>query len=145
MEEKGTVISCTGGMALVRIERSAACEGCDLCTLSENAHHMIAHAVDRLGVSPGDRVRIETRAASPLAASLLLFLVPLAFLFCGYGAGALLALVLRIPAATQPAGAVSAVIFFLASFGLLALLTRNSGGQHGNRAAASVIVEKLTE
>ncbi|HUI70096.1 MAG TPA: SoxR reducing system RseC family protein [Spirochaetia bacterium] len=145
MQESATVLSCADGIALVRIERSAACDGCDLCTFSESAHAMTARAIDRLGVSPGDRVMIETRAASPVAASLLLFLVPLAFLFCGYGAGALLAPALGVPTATQPAGAASAVIFFLASFGFLALLTRKRHGGRGAEGVPAVIVEKLTE
>ena len=58
MQESATVLSCADGIALVRIERSAACDGCDLCTFSERAHAMTARAIDRLGVSPGDRVMI---------------------------------------------------------------------------------------
>lgn len=134
MEERGIVIDCAGGMARVRIERSEACQGCTLCALSETGDHMIARAVDRLGVSPGDRVRIETRGLPPLAAAILLFLVPLAFLFGGYGIGALMASALGFPRAAQPAGAALAVIFSLGSFGLLSVL---------NGRAASVIVEKI--
>jgi positive regulator of sigma E activity len=141
MEETGTVIDCTDGVALVRIERSAACEGCTFCTLAETADHMIARAVDRLGVSIGDRVRIETKAPSPLAAALLLFLVPFAFLFAGFGVGALIAALLHAPAATQPIGAACALVFFLGSFGVLSLATGRSPG--GRKGPASVIVEKL--
>ncbi len=142
MEERGTVIDCAGGMARVLIERSEACEGCTFCALSETGDHMIASAVDRLGVSPGDRVRIETRGPAPVPAALLLFLVPLAFLFGGYGAGALIANALRVPGAGQAAGAAGAVVFFAASFALLSLATRRRlAGRDGK--APSVIVEKL--
>jgi positive regulator of sigma E activity len=102
---------------------------------------MLARAVDRVGVSVGDRVRIQTRSPSPLAAALLLFLVPFAMLFAGYGAGALAAAVLKTPAATQPLGAGCALLFFLGSFGLLSAVTRGSRGTAG--APQSVVVEKL--
>ncbi|MGO9411486.1 MAG: SoxR reducing system RseC family protein [Spirochaetia bacterium] len=139
MEERGTVIERADGVALVRIDRSAACEGCTLCTLSEAGDHMLARAVDRLGVSVGDKVRVQTRSPSPLAAALLLFLVPFAFLFAGYGAGALLAAALRAPGATQPMGAAGAIVFFVGSFGLLSRVSGNGRG----KGPSSVIVEKL--
>jgi len=142
MEERGTVLDCAGGVARVRIDRSEACQGCTLCTLSEDGEHMVARAMDHLGVSTGDRVRIETPgAATPLAAALLLFLVPLSFLFGGYGAGALIAALLRIPGAAQPLGAGAAVVFFLGSFAVLSAVTKGRRGGRG--AAQSVIVERL--
>jgi len=141
VEERGTVIASAGGIATVRIERSAACEGCTACALSETGMHMIARAADSLGVLPGDRVRIETPGASQLSALALLFLMPLAALFAGYGAGALVARVAGSPAASPAAGAAGAVVFCLASFGLLAVLTRRARAIR--RAPQSMIVEKL--
>jgi sigma-E factor negative regulatory protein RseC len=140
MEERGTVIERSADVALVRIDRSAACEGCTLCTLSEAGDHMLARAIDRLGVSVGDTVRIETPSPSPLNAALLLFLVPFAFLFAGYGVGALVASALHISSAAQPMGAAGAVVFFVCSFGLL---SRVSGKKRG-KGPSSVIVEKLS-
>jgi sigma-E factor negative regulatory protein RseC len=142
MEELGTVVECSGGKAVVRIERSAACEGCTLCTLAESGDAMLASAVDRVGVSVGDRVRMQTRSPSPLAATLLLFVVPFASLFAGYGVGALIASVAHVMTATQPLGAGCALLFFIGSFGLLSALTRGNRGA-GAGAPQSVIVEKL--
>jgi sigma-E factor negative regulatory protein RseC len=139
MQERGTVIEHAGGVAVVRIERSEACEGCVFCTPADGGDAMLARAVDRVGVSVGDRVRIETRSPSPLAASLLLFLVPFAFLFAGYGAGALAASLLTMAAAAQPFGAAGALIFFLCSFGVLSRVSGNGRG----KGPSSVIVEKL--
>jgi len=141
MEERGTVIERADGVALVRIDRSAACEGCTLCTLSEAGDNMLARAIDRVGVSVGDTVRIETRSPSPLGAALLLFLVPFAFLFAGYGVGALAASALHIAGAVQPVGAAGSVVFFVCSFGLL---SRVSGNRRG-KGLSSVVVEKLRQ
>ena len=143
MEERGTVIDCADGVARVLIDRSEACEGCTVCEISENGAHMIARAVDRLGVAPGDRVRIETGGVSPGRAAALLFLMPLAFLFGGYGAGALGCTLLGFPAAAQPAGAVCAVVFFLGSFLVLSLLARGRRATPNSTAPESVIVERL--
>ena len=140
MEERGTVIDCAGGVARVRIDRTEACEGCTVCDMSDNAAYMIARAVDKLGVEPGDRVRIETAGVSPGRAAALLFLVPLAFLFGGFGAGVLGSTLLGFPGASQPVGAGCAVVFFLGSFLLVSILgrSRRSAG-----APESVIVEKI--
>lgn len=138
MEERGVVIASSRGTARVRIQRSARCEGCTGCVLSEGGDSMIADAVDRLGVSPGELVRIETQGATPLRAALLLFLLPLAFLFAGYGAGSGLASALGLHGQGASIGAGGAVLFFLASFAVLSLLTRRKGAGGG-----SVIVERL--
>ncbi len=144
MREQGTVIACVDGVASVRIDRSEACEGCAVCVHSESGSHMVARAVDRIGVSAGDRVMIRTDGASSGGAGALLFLMPLAFLFGGYGAGALASRLLGLPGASEPAGAGFAVIFFLASFGILSLVTRRRrAGLRSDAAPESVIVEKL--
>ena len=140
MEERGTVIEWSDNVAVVRIERSVACLGCMLCTLAETGDHMLARAVDRVGVSVGDRVLIETRSPSPIAAALLLFLAPFASLFAGYGVGALaVSALLRAPAAAQSVGAACAVLFFLCSFVVLSRVSRNGRG----KGPSSVVVEKL--
>jgi sigma-E factor negative regulatory protein RseC len=143
VEERGTVIDCADGAARVRIDRSGACEGCTVCEISKTGAYMIARAVDRLGVSPGDRVRIETKGVTSGKAAMLLFLVPLAFLFGGYGAGALACSLLGFPGAAQPVGAGCAVAFFLASFGVLSFVARRKRGGPGAGAPESVIVERL--
>jgi len=139
MEERGTVIERSDGVAVVRIERAEACQGCTFCTPAEGGGAMLARAVDRVGVSVGDRVRLQTKSPSPLAAALLLFLLPFSFLFAGYGAGALAAFLLKIAAATQPVGAATALLFFVLSFGVLSRVSGNGRG----KGPASVVVEKL--
>jgi len=93
-----------------------------------------------VGTAPGDRVRIETEAASPMSASLLVFGVPLVLLFAGYAAGAALAPVLGAPQASQGIGIAGAAILFIASFGVLSLVSRRRAA---GSTAQSAIVEVL--
>ncbi len=139
MEERGVVVESARGTARVRIQRSSRCGQCPGCIVADDGVSMIARAIDRIGVSPGDVVRIETTAPSPLSAALLLFLLPLASLFAGYGAGAAVAAALGLSKNASIVGAAGAVLFFLASFGVLSLVR----GKRVSGAAGSVIVEKL--
>lgn len=141
MQEKGIVIQSAGGRAEVRIEqRSASCEGCHGCLAEDRGCFTVAEVVDPVGTAPGDRVRIETEGPSPVAASLLVFGVPLALLFAGYAAGAALAPALGVPQASQGIGIAGAAILFAASFGVLALASRRRAARS---AVRSVIVEVL--
>jgi positive regulator of sigma E activity len=140
MQEKGIVIESAGGRAQVRIERTESCEGCHGCLYQDSGHFMVADVVDRVGTAPGDLVRIETAAASPASASLLLFGVPLVMLFAGYAAGAALAPVVGAPQASQGIGIAGAALLFAASFGVLSLVSRRRAA---GSAGQSVIVEVL--
>lgn len=140
MQEKGIVIESAGGRARVRIERTESCEGCHGCLYQDSGHFMVADVVDRIGASPGDVVRIETDAPSPVKASLLVFGVPLALLFAGYAAGAALAPLVGAPQASQGIGIAGAALCFAASFGVLSLVSRRRAAQSAGR---SVIVERL--
>lgn len=140
MQEKGIVIGSAGGRAQVRIERTASCEGCHGCLYQESGHFMVADVVDRIGASPGDVVRIETDAPSPMKASLLLFGVPLMLLFAGYAAGAALAPLVGAPQSSQGIGIAGAAVCFAASFGVVSLLSRRRAARS---AGQSVIVEVL--
>jgi sigma-E factor negative regulatory protein RseC len=140
MQEKGIVIESAGGRAQVRIERTESCEGCHGCLYQADGHFMVADAVDRVGTSPGDRVRMETEGPSPVSASLLVFGVPLVMLFAGYAAGAALAPVLGAPQASQGIGIAGAALLFAASFGVLWLVSRR---RRAGSSVQSVIVEVL--
>lgn len=140
MQEHGIVIRSAAGRAQVRIERTESCEGCHGCLFQDDGHFMVADVLDRVGTSPGDRVRLETEAPSPVKASLLLFGLPLVLLFAGYAAGAALAPVLGAPQASQGFGIAGAAILFGASFGVLWLVSRRRGTA---AAAPSAIVEVL--
>ncbi|HVO40687.1 MAG TPA: SoxR reducing system RseC family protein [Spirochaetia bacterium] len=135
MEETGVVLEAGQGTARVRIERTEQCAQCPGCMFADDGASLVARAVDRVGVAPGDVVKMETRGASPLSAALLLFLLPLGFLLAGYAAGSWVASALGFAAARQTVGAAAAFVFFIGSFGILPLLRRKAG---------PVIVERLS-
>jgi positive regulator of sigma E activity len=134
MEETGVVLEAGQGKARVRLERTEQCAQCPGCMFADDGASLVTRATDPVGVAPGDVVRMETRGATPLSAAVLLFLLPLGFLFAGYAAGSWMASVLGFASARQTAGAAAALVFFVCSFGILPLLRRKAG---------PVIVERL--
>jgi sigma-E factor negative regulatory protein RseC len=140
MEERGVVIDSGNGKARVRIARTQECEGCRGCLYSESGRYMIAEAVDRLGVSAGDRVRLQTEGTSVLKDAAMLLLLPVVLLAAGYLAGSALAPALGIPGAAQGAGFLLGAVCFFGTFGVLLLMARR---RPGSQAERSVIVEIL--
>jgi sigma-E factor negative regulatory protein RseC len=140
MEEKGVVVERDGVLAKVRIERSESCEGCHGCLMSDSAKYMLAEVENKAGASLGDEVRISTAGATPLAATLLLFGLPLVLLFAGYAAGSGLAGILGRAASAEAFGIAAAALFFVGSFGLIALINKAIVGRKAERSA---IVEIL--
>jgi positive regulator of sigma E activity len=139
-EERGVVIGAGGGRAHVRIARSMECNDCHGCRLFQKDELVIIEALDRLGVSAGDSVRVGTEGASALKAALLLFVFPLVLFLAGYAAGAALAPALGIPTASERLGVAVGAVCFCGAFLMLRLFTR---GRAGAPAERSVILEKL--
>jgi positive regulator of sigma E activity len=137
MDEKGIVVERGRGTARVRIRPSPSCEGCGICRFSPD---MMTEAIDMLGVSPGDVVRIVTRAVAPLTASLVLFGLPLLLLFGGYAAGSALARAAGASSLAQGAGIGGAALFLCLSFLLMSVV---NGRMPGGRLGRSVIVEVI--
>ncbi len=140
MEERGIVVQSGQGRARVRIQRSQNCEGCHGCLYQDAGEYVEADVDDPLGVSPGDRVCIETQGINPAKASLLLFGVPLVALFAGYAAGAALAPAIGLGGASQGVGIGGAAVFFAASFAILLPISKR---QTAGRSVRSEIVEVL--
>ena len=105
--------------------------GCQGCLYHDLGKYMEAEVFDRVGVSPGDRVLIETKGINPAKASLKLFVVPLLALFAGYGVGAALGLALGAPGASEGIGIAGAAVFFAGSFAVLhAISKRQMAGKN---------------
>jgi len=87
IEEKGTVIELTEDTAKVLIPRSEACEGCRSCHESAGGLGMTCEVPRTGGLRMGDKVKLAGREASGTKGGLLLYILPLAFLFVGYLVG----------------------------------------------------------
>ncbi len=88
-EEIGVVIEKTQGGARVRLQRQSRCAGCNACLMGEGGG-VVAEAYDPLGVSVGDRVKIDVAAGSSVRSGFLLYILPLLLFVPGYfAAGAL--------------------------------------------------------
>ena len=140
LSETGRVLSTQAGKAMVRIPRSKECEGCHGCSMIDPDHGMVAEVEDRLGASPGDEVRIETRGVEgKVKAALLLFGFPMAMLLAGAIASQPLFRRLGIGAAAEGLGVLCGLVLMSAAFALLYYARKRKGTQ----AVRSRIVEIL--
>ena len=83
-------------VALVCVERRAACDGChratddkgcSVCTLLGGNAKTVARARNTVGAAVGDRVEVEARTARVLAYAAMVFLLPILSLLVGYFVG----------------------------------------------------------
>lgn len=78
IEEHGIVVQCKGDIAVIRAERTTACDGCsskDACVSGKGAD-MLIDAFNPVGARPGQRVVFTVGSASVMKAGLLLYLAP---------------------------------------------------------------------
>ncbi len=94
MKQTGTVTKLlSDGVAQVAVERGTACGGhCSGCGECVYGKQIFVEAVNKVLAKPGDRVTIESETGVIMQAAVLIYLVPVAMLFLGYGLGALLRL-----------------------------------------------------
>lgn len=92
MKQTGTVTKLLdNGIAQVSIERGTACGGnCSGCGECVYGKQIFVEAVNKVLAKPGDRVTIESETGVIMEVAVLIYLVPVAMLFLGYGLGALL-------------------------------------------------------
>lgn len=77
------------GRAQVSVERGTACGGhCDGCETCVYAARLLVDAENAVHAVPGDRVILESGTRTILGAALLVYMLPLALFFIGYGVGA---------------------------------------------------------
>jgi len=85
MEERGEVIEVRGNKARVKIKRSSACEGCKIDSLCKmlSQGYVVIDADNPIGARIGEKVIVVIYRENVLKASLILFGLPLVFLFTG--------------------------------------------------------------
>lgn len=86
MEEHGIVIRKEGERAIIRAERTGACESCSSkksCAQTGSETEMLIEADDPVGVKAGDKVVFAVSAGSVLKAGMLLYLFPILSFIAG--------------------------------------------------------------
>ncbi|MEW6327969.1 MAG: SoxR reducing system RseC family protein [Thermodesulfobacteriota bacterium] len=113
-EEEGEVIAVEGNRAKVRIKRSPACDSCstrETCGLLGEGETVLT-ALNTVGASKGQRVRVSLKVEGEVKASFILYLVPLA----GLVAGALIGYHSRVLGDKDISGAVFSLLFVVLTF-----------------------------
>ncbi len=80
------------GMAEVSVERITACAHCAGCGECIYGKEILVEAQNKIFAQPGERVVLESETRTILQVTLLIYMLPVAGLFLGYGVGALLGL-----------------------------------------------------
>ncbi|MFA6169348.1 MAG: SoxR reducing system RseC family protein [Candidatus Margulisiibacteriota bacterium] len=107
MIEIGEVIKLDGGQAEVLFQRNPACGNCTACRAQADGT-LKTMADNAIGAKLGERVEVEFSSRSFARAALIVFGLPVVLLFLGYYLG----------------GVLGALLFLLASFGLILILDR---------------------
>ena len=119
MHEQGVVTRVVApGRVEVVMQSSAACDKCGAC--HRDAEGAVAiEASDATGAKDGDSVEIEISTGGVVAASFVVYLLPVFFLIAGYVFGSTLIGFFHIRISGEAGGIVSALLFLAASFGVV--------------------------
>lgn len=128
IEEIGTVVEVREqGIALVRCTKNSSCEHCpsvDSCNMgSDKSQLMDVEALNLVGAIVSDRVKVVTSVSNFIQSSLMLYIVPVISLVIGAAIGQYVGTFMQ--ADPNLVAAILGVIFLVASFLGIRLLTRN--------------------
>lgn len=90
MHEQGSVITVHDGTVDVRMQMSAACGGCSVCSQGSGGETIMYGVRDTVGATVGDAVEVVIPDTIRSRAAVAVFVVPVASLLLGYLAGFLL-------------------------------------------------------
>lgn len=124
MEENGTVLEAKDDIAIVEVPRSPACKNCCACRFIEGEDKMIAEAKNLVKAKVGDKVRVETESKVVLKATLVVYIVPVLFLFLGYSVGSYLARKFISGGAAENTGVVLGFVLFAFSYVIVWLVDK---------------------
>ncbi|MDR1835814.1 MAG: SoxR reducing system RseC family protein [Fusobacteriaceae bacterium] len=86
MESKGLVTAVTGKEVRVRLYKETACEHCNTCSAEKKFVREFTLVSDE-DIKPGDVVTLEIAGNTLVKASLILYALPVVFMFSGYYVG----------------------------------------------------------
>ena len=90
MRERGSVVTVRDGAVDVRMELSADCGGCTVCSRGADGETIMQDVADHLGATVGDTVEVVIPDGVTRPAAVAVFVVPVASMLAGYLAGFLL-------------------------------------------------------
>ena len=124
--EIGKVLEVGGGRAKVEVSPSGMCSHCELASscVPASGGTRIIEVADPLGVSAGQRVRIELGSGKFLLASFMAYILPLLVLFTGAAVGFYSA----PDGSAELRGAIGALVGLAAGLQLSRVLARRLSG-----------------
>ncbi len=87
MQEIGLVVRTDGQLADVRMRQQSACAKCGKCELAHETKELTVSAVNQVGASAGQTVRMEMTHRDVVSAGLIVYGLPLLMLFLGVALG----------------------------------------------------------
>ncbi|MDF1579189.1 MAG: SoxR reducing system RseC family protein [Desulfuromonadales bacterium] len=119
MEEYGTVVELKdAGVATILCCRSSMCEHCaaaEACHSGNDKQTMLVDAINPLGATVGQRVRLAVDTSSFLRSSFILYIVPLIALVIGAASGEMLGRLLHLNADPNLLAALFGTVFLVGS------------------------------
>ena len=86
MEQFGIIVSNEGQVATVAVRRHASCERCGVCKFGSSSS-MLVVASNEIGAQVGDSVIMELKSSTVLAASAIVYAIPLLLMVIGFLVG----------------------------------------------------------
>lgn len=117
MEEMGRVLEVTGDIAKVGIKRKSECSGCEAkkSCLEVTSGEMVLEARNDARAKQGELVKVYLKSETAIAASAIVYLIPILFFLIGFAGGALVAWFLGLTA-TELVGIITAFVFLTLSY-----------------------------
>ncbi len=137
--EQGIVTEVTPGIAWVKTERNASCEGCaSKGSCMSKGGDMIVRTINAADARVGDRVVISLKTGAFLRATFLIYLVPVIFLMIGAITGHVIAG--RLDMDPSPVAAVTGLGCLVLA---VMLVKRNAGRMSADAAYQPKIVRVI--
>jgi len=137
MEDVGVIVAVTGKRAKVRIELRGICANCvnkALCA-PQGGRETEVEALNLVGASVGDKVRLEMNPGASIASALIVFVLPVMGIILGYFAGDLL----------WKRGMIGAFLGLFLFLGMVKLLDRVLSGKNRFQPAVTRIIQRAGE
>lgn len=83
MEEIGKVVKLDKNHAVVRFNRKSSCANCGMCGFKKNDTHVDLRVKNTLNANENDEVVIKMQDSGVLLSSIIVYLIPVVFLFLG--------------------------------------------------------------